>query len=205
MWSCDSLGWMSFRSLLAIIPLTSGTVALRQPKVGDVQTIARYIGEQGAQAWLSGSDANDLYSVYTAGWDSPDDPNRLGLTLIVVRPGEDTLVGVVHLEPRTDVLHIGYGVAPDQRRLGIASKALALCSAWAIENGFSAVELEIGEDNTASQGVARRCGFEPTNQTRTQALPGGGVLARPGIAPDAVRANREQKWRRVPCHARPRP
>jgi RimJ/RimL family protein N-acetyltransferase len=156
-------------------PLTDGYVTLRPPQAGDVPVIARYIGNDDAHAWLSGSgDANDLYSEYEAGWSTPDRPNRLGLTLIVTRADAEELLGLLHLEPDNGVLHVAYGVAPDQRRTGIASHALALCSAWALENGFVRVELEIGEDNTASQAVARRCGFEPTSRRRSQALPDGG-------------------------------
>lgn len=166
---------MSLRNLLSIVPLASDQVTLRQPRAGDADTIAQYIGHEDAEAWLSASaNAHGLYSEYRAGWDVPDEPNRLGLTLIVTRSGDDTLVGVVHLEPGGDVLHVGYGVAPNYRRLGIASEALALCSAWAIESGFSRVELEIGEDNTSSQAVAHRCGFKPTSRTRIQVLPDGG-------------------------------
>jgi RimJ/RimL family protein N-acetyltransferase len=166
---------MSLRSLLSIAPLAGDQVTLREPRAEDAETIAQYTGHEDAEGWLSGSaNAHGLYSEYRAGWDVPDEPNRLGLTLIVTRSGDDTLVGVVHLEPGSGVLHVGYGVAPNHRRRGIASEALALCSAWAIGSGFSRVELEIGEDNTASQAVARRCGFEPTSRTRTQHLPDGG-------------------------------
>jgi RimJ/RimL family protein N-acetyltransferase len=180
---------MSLRGLLSIAPLKGDHVTLRRPGAGDAETIARYIGDDDVQAWLSGSEnAHALYGEYTAGWDAPDDPTRLGLTLIVTRSGDDTLVGVVHLAPSDGVLHVGYGVAPDHRGLGIASEALALCSAWAIENGFDRVELEIGEDNQASQAVARRCDFEPTSRTRTQALPRWRGLARPGVVPRGLRA-----------------
>lgn len=165
---------MSLRRLLPLAPLTNGDVTLRRPEAGDLETIARYIVSEDAQAWLSGSGgAHDLYSEYTAGWTAPDEPNRFGLTLVVSRADEGTLVGVMHLDPCGDVLHVSYGVAPDHRRVGVASGALALCSAWAIDNGFSGVELEIGEDNHPSQAVARRCGFEPTTRTRTQVVPGG--------------------------------
>jgi RimJ/RimL family protein N-acetyltransferase len=166
---------MSLRSLLSIAPLTNDHVTLRRPRASDAETIARYTGDDDSQAWLSGPEnAHVLYSEYAAGWNAPDNRTRLGLTLIVTRSADDTLVGVMHLEPGEGVLHVGYGVAPDHRRLGIASEALALCSAWAIENGFNRVELEIGEDNQASQAVARRCDFKPTSRTRTQALPDGG-------------------------------
>jgi hypothetical protein len=87
---------MSLRRLLSIAPLTNDHVTLRRPRAGDAETIARYIGHKDSQAWLSGSEkAHVLYSEYTAGWNAPDDRTRLGLTLIVTRSGDDTLVGVM--------------------------------------------------------------------------------------------------------------
>jgi RimJ/RimL family protein N-acetyltransferase len=166
---------MSLRPIPAIAPRTDDFVAVRPPDPHDIEVIARYIVRDDAQAWLSGTgDADALFSEYAAGWGAPDEANRLGLTLVVTRAGDDKLVGVLHLEPRGDVLHVAYGVAPDHRRAGIASHAVALCSAWALSNGFASVELEIGEENAPSQAVARRCGFTTTSRTRQQPLPDGG-------------------------------
>ncbi|MGQ0433675.1 MAG: GNAT family N-acetyltransferase [Microthrixaceae bacterium] len=112
--------------------------------------------------------ASALYAEYVAGWETPAQPNRLGLTLIVTRGPAVELVGVVHLGASDDVLTVSYGVAPDRRRLGIASSALSLVSTWALHNAFARVELELGEDNGASHGVALRCGFRPTERVRAQ-------------------------------------
>ena len=165
---------MSFRTVLSIAPITGDHITLRRPIVADVDGIAEYFRDDGADEWLSGSDsASVLYAEYSAGWDRPDLPNRLGLTLVIGCSNDDRLVGVMHLEPDGGVLHVSFGVAPDHRRRGVASEALALCSAWALAQGFTRVELEIGEDNVASQAVARRCGFAPTSRTRSQLLPDG--------------------------------
>jgi RimJ/RimL family protein N-acetyltransferase len=165
---------MSFRTVLSIAPITGDHITLRRPTVADVDTIAEYLRDDGADEWLSGSEsASVLYAEYSAGWDRPDQPNRLGLTLVIAGSDDDRLVGVTHLEPDGRVLHVSLGIAPDHRRSGVASEALTLCSAWALAQGFKRVELEIGEDNLASQAVARRCSFEPTSRTRSQLLPDG--------------------------------
>lgn len=165
---------MSFRDVLSIAPVEAGRITLRRLTVHDVDTIAEYLRDDDADGWLSGSgSASALYAEYSAGWERPDEPNRLGLTLAITRSDDNRLVGVMHLEPEGQVLHVDYGIAPDHRRRGVASEALAVCSVWALAHGFERVELEIGEDNVASQGVARRCGFEPTSRARSQRLPDG--------------------------------
>ena len=165
---------MSLRRALPVVPRADEIVALRAPGPGDLDVISRYIGREDAQAWLSGAeDAEALLAEYGAGWRRPDEPNRLGLTVVVTRTGHDGLVGVLHFEPSGEVLHVAYGVAPNHRRAGVASHALELCATWALDHGFTAVELEIGEDNAPSQAVARRCGFLPTARTREQRLPAG--------------------------------
>jgi RimJ/RimL family protein N-acetyltransferase len=165
---------MLLQDLARMAPLGDSVITLRRPRRADIAALARHLLAEDTQAWLSGAgDPAALYAEYAAGWTAPDEPNRLGLTLIVTRSDQDELVGVMHLQPAHRVLHVAYGVAPQQRRMGIASHALELCSSWGLDNGFTDVELEIGEDNIASQAVARRCGFMPTSRTRSQALPDG--------------------------------
>lgn len=91
-----------------------------------------------------------------------------GLTIAIASASNDTLVGVLHLDRAGQTLFVSYGVAPDQRRTGIATRAMSLLRSWAHESGFKRIELEIGDDNRASQALARRCGFVSTGTTRSQ-------------------------------------
>ena len=55
---------------------------------------------------------------------------------------------------------VGYWVAREARRRGVASHATRLLARWALaELGVARLELTCGPDNEASQRVALRCGF----------------------------------------------
>jgi RimJ/RimL family protein N-acetyltransferase len=58
------------------------------------------------------------------------------------------------------VVELGYGVAPDRRGRGYASRATRLAACWLLQAGRArAVELRVDEDNAASQRVAAAAGF----------------------------------------------
>ena len=59
------------------------------------------------------------------------------------------------------VVDIGYWVKPDARGRGVASRALRLLARWAIEEADAGrVQLSTEPDNTASQRVAEKAGFQ---------------------------------------------
>ena len=110
-----------------------------------------------------------------------------GLPLAVVR-ADDTaaVVGAVGLHA-VDIERsrgeIGYWTAPWARRSGVASRALALLSGWAVAPGglgLRRVELYAEPDNLASQMVAERAGFLRGDLVR------GGIALR-GRRRDVVR------------------
>ena len=69
-------------------------------------------------------------------------------------------VGLVRLDDKRHVVEIGYWVAPDARRRGVATRAVVLLSRWAIsEAGFERIELMTRLENVGSQGVAAAAGF----------------------------------------------
>ncbi|HEY0988706.1 MAG TPA: GNAT family protein [Kofleriaceae bacterium] len=72
-----------------------------------------------------------------------------------------TLVGSCELRLEDDqIARASYSIGPHARRRGFASRALGLVTRWAFDClDIARVELYIEPDNTASRGVARRCGF----------------------------------------------
>ena len=110
-----------------------------------------------------------------------------GLPLAVVRADDDChVVGAVGLHA-VDIERsrgeIGYWTAPWARRSGVASRALALLSGWAVAPaglGLRRVELYAEPDNLASQMVAARAGFLRGDLVR------GGIALR-GRRRDVVR------------------
>jgi RimJ/RimL family protein N-acetyltransferase len=61
------------------------------------------------------------------------------------------------------VVEIGYGLAPEARRRGLATEAVAGLVDHARSRGARRVRAEIDADNTASRAVVERAGFTPAH------------------------------------------
>lgn len=85
------------------------------------------------------------------------------IDLAITVVGEDLLLGVVGIAMDRHDLHrgeIGYWVAPGARGRGLAGRALALLSRWALtEGGLQRLDLQAALDNAASIRAAERCGY----------------------------------------------
>ena len=61
---------------------------------------------------------------------------------------------------------IGYGIAEKYRGYGYATEAVTAAASWALrQKTVSCVTAETDRDNTASQRVLEKAGFEPTGRT----------------------------------------
>jgi RimJ/RimL family protein N-acetyltransferase len=81
------------------------------------------------------------------------------LPFAIADAGTDALLGAIDLR-LGEVGSIGYWVHPQARGSGIATRALALLSRWAVtEGGVARLELLTHPENLASQRVAEKCGF----------------------------------------------
>jgi RimJ/RimL family protein N-acetyltransferase len=100
------------------------------------------------------------------------------LPLAICDRQTDTLLGSVgvHLREQPEVAEIGYWIARDARRRGIATRAVRLVSRWAIPTlGLQRLELMTRTDNVASQGVAERAGFTREGLLRSYITLGCGL------------------------------
>jgi RimJ/RimL family protein N-acetyltransferase len=87
------------------------------------------------------------------------------LRLAICRPKADQVAGAVDLiadqSRHGRSVEVAFLLGPDARGGGIASAAVRLVADWALaEAGFDQVFLRAHPDNGASQGVARRAGFQ---------------------------------------------
>ena len=88
---------------------------------------------------------------------------RESIELAVAAAADDRLLGAVGLiMDRHDAgrAEVGYWVAPRARGGGVAGRALALISAWALGPlGLARLDLNASVSNAASMRAAERCGY----------------------------------------------
>ena len=150
--------------------LTDGTLTLRPWRVDDADAVYRACQDPDIQRWTqvpvpyTRADAEGFVTEFApAAW-----RGGTGVVFAVV-DGSDSLlasIGVVDLDRPNRSCEIGYWVAPDARRHGVASGATALLSAWVGEAfDVDRVELCTAADNRGSQAVAARAGFRLVGET----------------------------------------
>ena len=94
---------------------------------------------------------------YTAGW---MDASRAGFAILSTGGEFLGMAAIVELDLGGREGEIGYMVAPAARGQGVAGRALALITGWALgELGLERVELRIDIDNEASIRVAEQVGY----------------------------------------------
>jgi RimJ/RimL family protein N-acetyltransferase len=83
--------------------------------------------------------------------------------LVIADPDTDALlgsVGIVAIDDPGGWGEIGYWVAAEQRRRGLATRAVRLLADWALgERGLRRVVLHIDPENVNSRRVAEKAGF----------------------------------------------
>jgi RimJ/RimL family protein N-acetyltransferase len=95
------------------------------------------------------------------------------LHLLVVDAGTDRLLGAIGLTvDRADGRGVlGYWVASEARSRGVATRAVRLLSAWALEElDLGRVQINVEPDNEASQRVAEAAGFTREGVLRSYAV-----------------------------------
>ncbi len=144
-------------------PLRDGDVLLRLWRPSDAEAVAAACQDPEIQRWIPVpapyglADAADFIEEAERSWRAG---TRAGFA--IVHAGSDDLLGAIGLGPGREgrAWSVGYWIAPQARRLGIAARAVRLVSRWAFDEvGIDRLELMTLLDNEASQGVARRAGF----------------------------------------------
>jgi RimJ/RimL family protein N-acetyltransferase len=144
-------------------PLSDGVITLRPMTAQDADAITAAAQDPeiprwtrvpvpyrraDALSWVAGAEL-ELDAGVTIGWLAVDHYDRLLASISVME---------IDREARTG--EIGYWVAREARGRGVATRAVRLVRDWAAaELGLSTIEIEVHEDNLASQAVARAAGF----------------------------------------------
>lgn len=167
----DAIRWAAPRYRLA-----DDRIGLRLPESADAAVLEGYAsrpdGPDGGwvplAAGASLADCQAVVGDWLAGWRNQDSFH--GPALIVTAADDRVLAGVVGLCRRgTWVVELSYGIAPDRRRRGYATRAVRLTARWLLrERHAREVELRIAAGNTASQCVALAAGFTPAGTVRSR-------------------------------------
>ena len=92
---------------------------------------------------------------------------------LIIYNDQNIAVGLISAEPVMNqntgmpMWNVGYAILPDYRNRGYASAALNGLTNFLLQNfSFPQVMLDISDDNTVSEAVAKKCGFtKPNDQT----------------------------------------
>jgi RimJ/RimL family protein N-acetyltransferase len=154
-------------TIMPTTPLTDGTVLLRLPEERDSAAVYAFGQDPDIEetTWLpipyrcSRDVAIRTAREFQQGWHG-----RHGLTLVIAMPPTTDMCGVLHLSSHAaGVGEIGYGIAPQYRRQGLATSAIILVATWAFARlGLTRLEIVVtapGIHGLASRRAAEKAGF----------------------------------------------
>ncbi len=166
-------------------PLSDGIVVLRPYRAGDAPAVTIACQDPEIQRWIpiipvpyTEADARRFILMTLQAWH-----DGTGYEFAIVDAATDRFIGSIglHLGPNPRLHAIGYLVAPEARRRGVASRALRLVTKWGFEHIYiERLALWTLPGNVASQAVAENAGF------RFEGLARNWTSGRDGQPADAV-------------------
>jgi RimJ/RimL family protein N-acetyltransferase len=145
--------------------LTDGVVTLRPKRPEDADAIAAACQDPEIPRWTA------VPSPYTRehAVEFIEQRDTRAASLLAV-DAEDRLLGsfsVMEIDPDRGYGEIGYWVAAEARRRGVATCAVTLLRDWAAEElGLTELEIMAAPENVGSRRVAERAGFAETGERR---------------------------------------
>lgn len=141
-------------------------IRVRAPRAGDAHAIAEGCSDTAVARWTK---VPSPYTLEDArAWIAMAERVRAQgteLPLVIVREGEDRVVGGVALRVRAEPEphgEVGYWVAAAARRQGLGARAVRLVAAHGLEQlGLGWIEITVSPHNAASLALARSAGFTP--------------------------------------------
>jgi len=149
-------------------PLSDGIITLRPKTATDADALTRACQDpeiprwtrvpspyrrSDALAWIAGSELA-LAAGTSIDWLAVDARDALLASVAIMEIDRAGATG-----------EIGYWVAREARRRGVAVRAVALVRDWAVRDlALTTLEIVVHEDNAASHAVARAAGFGPAGE-----------------------------------------
>ena len=139
-------------------------IGLRPPAPGDVDAVTAAVQDPAIPRFTmvptpyTRDDAVAWVARSAAAWRRGDDAS-----FVIVDQATGALLGGIGLhqfDAEAGTAVIGYWVAADARRRGVATRAVSLVAGWALDPlGLTRVTAQVYADNAASQRVLERVGF----------------------------------------------
>ncbi len=143
--------------------LSDGRVLLRAEEARDLPMIDAGMHDPDVVRWIGPPwQIDEVLARNEAAWAE-------GSPTLAICELDGTCVGLVWInvrEPDRSIGYVGYWLLPAVRGRGLATSAVRLISAWALNDlGLARLRLTTAPDNARSQRVAERSGFRrvPTN------------------------------------------
>jgi len=141
-------------------PLSDGALRLRPYRAEDLDALVAELSDPEIPRWTNvpssyGREEGEAFLAQA-------DPQRLAGRALTLAIGDELqgAVGLTNVDWRDRRAEMGYWVAASWRGRGLASRAVALLSAWALSDaGFERLDLYANPANGASQRVAEKAGF----------------------------------------------
>jgi RimJ/RimL family protein N-acetyltransferase len=141
--------------------LATARLRLRRWREQDADGLVRCCNDPEIRRWLppipvpyTAGDAEAF--IAAARSDGPD-----ALRFAVARPDDSPAGAIGARTVASGVVQIGYWVAPEARRTGVATEALVLLSGWIARlEGVARVQVFTDTENVPSMRVAERAGFQ---------------------------------------------
>lgn len=142
--------------------LTDGVVVLRKLREDDRAVILSTFADPLIRQWLNmpvspeGSDFDSVLRTIRTGFESGDRYDYC----VTEPPNDESLGAVIASRRARDNFELAYLAPEAGRGRGLITRAVRLLCDWLLEEGVGRLEVRTHPDNSASQRLAERCGFQ---------------------------------------------
>ena len=148
------------------LPIETPSLLLRHFALGDAPAALFLSNEAASRTWLPSQVYRDHEHALSAlaflirHYPTPGNPQHGPYVLAVEHRASGALIGHVGFSPLEDEVEIGFSIAQDYQRRGLATEAIIAASRWAFEAfALDQIVAVTPAANTASKRTLARAGF----------------------------------------------
>ncbi|EFG64939.1 GNAT family N-acetyltransferase [Streptomyces sp. SPB074] len=143
-----------------VLPLPGTEAALRPWEEGDAEAVRAAYDDPAIQYWHARrADSAAEAAEWIAGWRQARHSGARAEWAIASGGTVLGRCGLHRIDARDGEAEIGYWTVPAARGKGLAPRAVAALTAWALADGFARLVLQHSTRNNASCRVARKAGY----------------------------------------------